>query len=725
MVPGEHIAINFGSASTGAAAGSRVLHVNNLGTVPLTVALTAPRQFAITESTCGALAARAACDLTVQYTPLTGGDVTGTVFLQGTLSDGSATRDGLGYVEGYGVGNGSLAITGNLSNAGLLSFGQVTSGQTAKQILTLTNPQSAPAGTVITVRRIRSESPFLSTTDCGQPLARGQSCSVTLTYAPVYQVVASSSLVAPRQDAGSLSIESDAANAPQFVDLSGQAGAVVVASAGDPPPVFAYSLSQGSLTFGRVSVGTASAGQSVQVSNTGTATLHIAKLIASSGFAVTSNCAALPAGATCSASVSYQPQSSGTTLGSLEIQSDSSASLDFVSLLGAGDAASVALTPQSLDFGRVLVGRSSTLSATLANTGATPVTLGTVSLPGADFALAASTNATNACPAAGGSLAPGNSCTIAVVFAPTTAGTLRATLSVATSATTLPLTVALSGVGTQPALIAAPSALNFGNVAVGSSSTLSLTLSNVSTAPVDGLVFAATKDFSVSTTCGITTVNAGSSCSVSVTYTPSAIGAATGTLTISSNDPASPILVPLTGTAVQGGSFLLTVNGGPSASVTVQAGLPATYSLSLTPTGGYSGVVALTCSPDAPVAYATCSLLPATLTLTTGSQASTVTITTVTASTTAQVRANGASTLLLCFLPLAAITLVSLRKRSVPLLALVLLAGTVLGGCGGGGDSRIRYVAPGTYSFHVTATSTNGIPASQTVALTLVVIPRT
>lgn len=326
-------------------------------------------------------------------------------------------------------------------------------------------------------------------------------------------------------------------------------------------------------------------------------------------------------------------------------------------------------------------------------------------------------------------MAAGASCTIAVVFTPAASGTLRGTLSVATSATPLPLLVALSGVGTQPLLVVTPTSLAFGNVLLGSSKTLSLTLRNIGVDPVDGLGFSASKDFSVTSTCGITTLNGASSCSVSVTYTPSTAGDASGTLTVRSTAPASPLTVPLTGSGTvsgsAGGGLLLTVNGGSSASMTVQQGIAATYSLSVTPTNGFAGSVALTCTPDATVAYATCSVLPSTVTLNVGSQNSVATITTVTAvnSKTAKVESQSRGRVVLAFiLPASAMFLWLRRRRPAGILLLSLFC-ISLTGCGSGevGDFRLRYVEPGTYTFHVTASATNGTTASQTVKLTLVV----
>lgn len=723
IIPGEHATVNFGAASTDTLSSSRILHVNNVSGKTLTVGVAAPRNFSVMANSCNTLAPNGSCDMSVQFVPQTAGSITGTILVQGAPTDGSATQSGLGYLEGYGQGTGSLSITGNLSVLGVLSFGQITSGQSASQTITLTNPVFAT--TSVTVRRIQSAAPFLTTSNCGQPLAPGQSCTIAVSYAPVYQITGSTTLVAARVDTSSIVIESNAATAPQFVNLSGQVAPVSSASAVNGEPLQTYSLSQGGFTFANTAVGGSSAPQSLILTNTGTATVHIQTLFASSGFAASSNCTALLVGATCSVSVAYQPQTLGTTAGTLEIQSDAAASLEFVTLIGTGSAASVALAPQSLDFGRVLVGSTSSQFATLTNTGGVAVMVNSVSVMGADFVLASSSTSSSSCPVAGGMLNAGASCTLAIIFKPSTATTSRGTLSVATSATALPLMVALSGVGTQPLLVVAPTSLSFGNVVLGASSTLSLTLRNVGTDAVDGLAFNTTQDFSVTSNCGITTLNAGSSCSVSVTYRPTNTGNATGTLTIRSTDPASPLPVPLTGTGIAGtpstgGGILFTANGASSATTTVAQGISATYALRVMPTNGYSGIVALTCTPDSTVAYATCSVLPSTVSLTNGVQDSTATITTVMEVNTSQLQPMTERKAVLAFLLPGSALLFLLHRRRYVALSLFLLAFCIIG-CGGGPDPHLRYVAQGTYGFHVMASSTNGTIASQSVSLTLIV----
>lgn len=724
IVPGEHTTVNFGAQDVGTASLPRLLRVNNLTAQSMSMNMVLPRQFAVTSSGCSALPAYGSCDLSVQFTPLTTGDATGTIFLQGTPADGSATRYGLAYLQGYGQGTAQLRISGNIDITGVLRFGQVASGQTALQTLTLTNTSTMPA----TVRRILSEAPFLATSTCGVSLAPGQRCSVSVTYAPTYQVANSADLATPRVDTSTISIESDGADAPYFIDMAGQVAPARSATPGADGSLHTLSITQGSLTFPSTPVGSASASQAVTITNTGTVAAHIFGIISSSGFAATNDCSTLQPNGTCSIHVAFQPQASGTIVGALQIQSDSVSALDFVSLTGTTGDASVALSPQTLDFGSVLLGKSSVQNVTLKNTGTQDVTLGTAAVAGADFAAVTAGPAAGACPAAGGVLPAGSTCTIPVSFSPTVNGARRGTLSVATSSTSLPLSVALTGNGIRPALTATPASLDLGSIILGSSAALSLTLTNGSATSVTHISFGVSGPFSVVSACGAATLSAGASCAVTISFSPTAVGASGGTLTISSDDPASPLLVPLTGTGIapvappppSSGSLALTVNGAGAASVTVQQGLQATFSLLATPLNGFSGTVALTCIPDAAATYAACSLVPATLSLAAGAQGSTATVTTVTAVALTQ-NSRGVRALLAALVPFC-MSMVFARRRRVAAL-LVLSVAVALNGCGSGGDPRIRYSPVGTYTFHVTATPTTGTAAPQDVTLTLVIVP--
>jgi hypothetical protein len=101
-----------------------------------------------------------------------------------------------------------------------------------------------------------------------------------------------------------------------------------------------------------------------------------------------------------------------------------------------------AVSPTSLRFGSVALGTASApLNATLSNNGAAAFSVSSISLTGTGASWFAQSNN---CPA---SLAPGAFCTISVTFTPEAAVSKSAKLSIATSATSTPLSVSLSGTG--------------------------------------------------------------------------------------------------------------------------------------------------------------------------------------------------------------------------------------------------------------------------------------
>ena len=155
----------------------------------------------------------------------------------------------------------------------------------------------------------------------------------------------------------------------------------------------------------------------------------------------------------------------------------------------------------------------------------------------------------------------------------------------------------------------------------------------------------------------------------------------------------------------------------------------------VTPQNAFSGTVVLNCTPITPGLYATCSLLPSSITLGGTAQTATATINTITrvnlnkpaqiASTTKGTRDRNDTTLL-CLLPAALFffwkTRTSRHRKPFLLWAALFSATTLtLSGCGSGGDASLRYTPPGVYQYQVTATSTNGVQLTQTVTLNLTV----
>ena len=112
---------------------------------------------------------------------------------------------------------------------------------------------------------------------------------------------------------------------------------------------------------------------------------------------------------------------------------------------------SIQVLPASFDFGKVTTNNSSApLQVTISNTGTTPLTVSAITLgtpSGPPYALAVGGGA-KPCASATPTIAAADSCTVQVLFAPTTAGTFTSTLQVTSNATNTP-TVSLPISGTS------------------------------------------------------------------------------------------------------------------------------------------------------------------------------------------------------------------------------------------------------------------------------------
>jgi hypothetical protein len=404
---------------------------------PLTLSLSLAHQFPLASFTnCAALAAGATCTLSVSLAPAVNGPLTGTLQINGTAGNGSSIQ-ALAYLLGYGQGSGALTINGATSP---LNFGNVASGQSQQQTLTFTNSGSG----ALTIHRISSQPPFLATTTCGTTLVPTASCTVTLSYAPVYELTLGSSASPVRQDGGILTIESDAVTSPDALQLAGTATAMTAAQPASSSVLASYALSSSALTFSDTQIGDISPGQTITLTNSGTSTLHIASVVAPDDFTASSNCSTLLPPATCTISVQFTPGDIATQslrTGTLEIRSDASDALEFVTLFGSSTPAPLVLTPTSLDFGSVNIGQNSQLSVTATNTSTSPITFGSLTITGPY------TVSNGTCPASGTTLAAGAQCTLNITFTPATSGVQTGILSLSSSATQLPLTVALAGIG--------------------------------------------------------------------------------------------------------------------------------------------------------------------------------------------------------------------------------------------------------------------------------------
>src|SRR5258708_6449172 len=100
-------------------------------------------------------------------------------------------------------------------------------------------------------------------------------------------------------------------------------------------------------------------------------------------------------------------------------------------------------SPTSLSFGNVDIGSSGSLNTIVTNNGNSNVTISVVTVTGTGFSASGVTSGTI--------LAPNQSATLSVAFAPTVAQSVTGSVTMSSSATNSPATITLSGVGVQTA----------------------------------------------------------------------------------------------------------------------------------------------------------------------------------------------------------------------------------------------------------------------------------
>jgi hypothetical protein len=366
----------------------------------------------------------------------------------------------------------------------------------------------------------------------------------------------------------------------------------------------------------------------------------------------------------------------------------------------------IEFTPPKLFFPGVVTGTSSTLPVIVKNVGAGMLTVSQIQLE-------TYFSQTNDCSSG---LSQGASCTINVTFTPYGPGDQPYAMGVQDNISGVYGIVATEGVGISPLQIS-PCCLGFSGVVSGTTAPQAITLSNVGTIPIQvSSVVPNLSEIAQSNNCS--TIAVSGSCQINVTFSPTSVGALTGILTLSTNVPnTTPFFVPLSGNA---GDFSL----GTAAPMTVSPGGSATYQLSATSTGGFSGNVSLACGGAS--SGVTCSISPSSVNLPAdGASPFTVTLTT----------GSGVSA------ALARRSATGVRERSVPLAAffgLVLVVfiaeikagrfgrniiratavclGLLLVSCGGGGSGGSSGTQPVTYTIKITGTADS---VSHTTSITL------
>ena len=424
----------------------------------------------------------------------------------------------------------NVALSGGSQTAGTvtprpasLNFGTIQVGYQQTLSETLTNS----GGSTINVTQVIATGAGFAASGLTLPLvlASGQSQSFSVTFTP--------------QAAGTVSGNLSVAN-------TGSTPTVNISLAGGSQTAGALTPSPVSLNFGSVQIGSNQALPET-LTNTGGSTVTVTQVTPSgSGYSISglNLPLILAAGANQAFNVTFTPTAAGSSNGSLAIVSNASNAQLNVALSGNGLApGALTPSPSSLSFGNVQVGNYLQLSETLTNTGGVNVHISQATIAGTGFSMSSWAPLT---------LAPGQHYTFTVTFTPPSPGNDSGNVAIVSDASNPNLGIPLSGTGTpvpQGQLAVTPTSLNFGNVSVGTDAQLNGTLT-ASVASVT--VNSDTLNNPVFALSGLPSypivIPAGQHVGFTVTFTPSATGAASGSLSFASTASNSPTIESLAGT---------------------------------------------------------------------------------------------------------------------------------------------------------------------------------
>jgi len=216
----------------------------------------------------------------------------------------------------------------------------------------------------------------------------------------------------------------------------------------------------------------------------------------------------------------------------------------------------LAASPTSVSFGSLALKSSLTKAVVVTNSGTANVTISGVSATGTGFSLTPVTTPVT--------LGAGKTLTLSARFTPTVTGAASGNIAVTSNASNPSLNIALSGTGTSTTagtLAASPTSVAFGNVTVGSNLAKSIAISNSGSSSVTVSSVGITgTGFTLTPVTTPVTVAAGATITLSVKFTPTVTGSATGTVTVGSNASNPSLKVALSGSGVTAAAHSVTVS---------------------------------------------------------------------------------------------------------------------------------------------------------------------
>jgi hypothetical protein len=520
---------NFGSVRVGQKSTFKAFSVVNENPVATTIgSITVAGDFVRESTTCpvspATLAAGAGCEVVVSFAPAIAGPGTGTLRV---VSGGGGLSDGTAALQGNGTQVAEIALPPSLD------FGTYTLGSAPiVRSITITNT----GNTNVVFSSVTATSPFTVTNGCGTTLAPNASCTFSLGF----------TVTAEGSFTGSLTVSSNAQGS----------GSVALTGAAQAAPVPLATFSATTLNLGTAAVGTTTAPGSITVTSSGTAPYVVtrystdpscapsASVCGSGEFLCSLGCdpsIAYAPGSSCTISARFSPLALGVRTAKFYVCDNTTASPRAITLTGEGiNPTIVDLAPSTHAFGTVQIGQQSEPQAfTIVNAGGRPATLS------APFTTGSFRVVSHNCPT---SLTASQRCTVLVAFAPTFGGaaTGQLILQAGSGSGASSAIATLTGIGGTQPVLELPASLDFGSAVLGSGGEVrTATLTNSGNSPLEiASVTLAGAGFALENNCP-STVAPGASCSLRVTFTATATGEFTGTLTVVGNAAGGPRTVQL------------------------------------------------------------------------------------------------------------------------------------------------------------------------------------
>jgi hypothetical protein len=547
VLSGSVVTVAFGNVGVNKTA-TQSFTITNTGTaiVNLGQSSITGTAFTITSgSLAGSVGVGQSVTVQIQFAPVTAAAASGSFTMVSDASNSpfSVALSGTGTQPG--LANSPAAVS--FGNVGVKSSGSATVTLSNTGSANVTIAQASVSGTGFAIGGLTA----------GQVIQPGQSMNFTAQFSPTSAGSAS----------GSISVSSNAPNSPMTIAVTGT---------GTQPGL---GSSPATLSFGNVPVGT-NGTASVSLSNTGTANVTISQASATgTGFSISGLAAGLTIqpGQNASFTAQFSPTSTGNASGSISVSSNAPNSPMTISVTGTGTQPGLGSSPSAVNFGSIIVGNNGSATVNLSNTGTASVTISQASVTGSAFTISGL--------AAGLTIQPGQNAKFTAQFSPTSSGNASGSISVSSDAPNSPMTIALTGKGTQAQIAAVPSSAPFGNVSVGNSNSQTITLTNSGTANL--VISEGSSSGSGFTITGLNTpltIPPGTNATFNAVFTPSAAGKVTGSVSLASDAPNSPLLIPLSGTGIAS-SLLLTFNVPSLSFGSVNVGSNSDLPATLTNTG--------------------------------------------------------------------------------------------------------------------------------------------